>query len=39
MEIKNSVLMITGGAIRVGKAQALHMARKGAYISFSYMLR
>ena len=36
MEIKNSVLMITGGAIRVGKAQALFMARKGANISFSY---
>jgi len=37
MEIKDSVLLITGGAIRVGKAQALHMARKGAQISFSYM--
>jgi len=37
MEIKDSVLLITGGAIRVGKAQVLHMARKGAQISFSYM--
>lgn len=37
MNIKGSVIMITGGAIRVGKHQALHMATKGADISFSYL--
>ncbi len=28
--------MITGGAIRVGKAFALHLARQGAHIAFTY---
>jgi NAD(P)-dependent dehydrogenase (short-subunit alcohol dehydrogenase family) len=37
MEIKNSVVMITGGAIRVGRAVALYLASKGAHISFSYL--
>ena len=39
MDIKNSVLMITGGAIRVGKAQALYMARKGRADIFQLYLR
>jgi len=37
MEIKDSVVLITGGAIRLGKAHALHLARKGAHIAFSYL--
>lgn len=37
MDIANSVVAITGGAIRVGKHQAIHMAKKGADISFSYL--
>lgn len=36
MEIKDSVVMITGGAIRVGRRIALYLAEKGAHISFSY---
>lgn len=36
MEIKNSVVMISGGAIRVGRRIALYLAEKGAHISFSY---
>jgi NAD(P)-dependent dehydrogenase (short-subunit alcohol dehydrogenase family) len=37
MKIAGSNVMITGGAIRVGKHQALHMAKKGANIAFSYL--
>lgn len=37
MQIKDSVVMITGGAIRVGRHQAAYLARKGAHISFSYL--
>ena len=37
MEIKDAVVLITGGAIRLGKAHALHLARKGAHIAFSYL--
>ena len=37
MEIKNAVVMITGGAIRVGRAVALYLAGKGAHIAFSYL--
>jgi NAD(P)-dependent dehydrogenase (short-subunit alcohol dehydrogenase family) len=37
MEIKNSVVMITGGAIRVGRAVALYLASRGAHIAFSYL--
>jgi NAD(P)-dependent dehydrogenase (short-subunit alcohol dehydrogenase family) len=36
MELKDKVVMITGGAIRVGRSIALHMAEKGAHISFSW---
>jgi NAD(P)-dependent dehydrogenase (short-subunit alcohol dehydrogenase family) len=37
MELQGSTIMISGGAIRVGKHQAVHMARKGANISFSHL--
>lgn len=37
MDIKDAVVLITGGAIRLGKAHALHLARKGAHIAFSYL--
>lgn len=36
MEIKDSVLLITGAASRVGREVALYFAEKGADISFSY---
>lgn len=36
MIIKDSVILITGGAIRVGKAFAIHLAKKGAHIAFTY---
>ena len=38
MEIKNSVILITGAATRVGREVALCFAEKGANISFSYYL-
>jgi 3-oxoacyl-[acyl-carrier protein] reductase/pteridine reductase len=37
MQMKDAVVMITGGAIRVGRQVALHMAGLGAHISFSYL--
>ena len=37
MEIKNSIVVITGGAIRVGREFALHLAHQGANIVFSYL--
>jgi len=37
VEIKDSVIMISGGALRVGKHQALHLAGIGANISFCYL--
>ena len=37
MELRGSVVMITGGAIRVGRQIALHMARQGASILFTYL--
>jgi NAD(P)-dependent dehydrogenase (short-subunit alcohol dehydrogenase family) len=37
MEIKDSVVLITGGAIRLGKAHALHLASQGAHIAFTYL--
>ena len=37
MEIKDSVVLITGGAIRLGRAHGLHLAHKGAHIAFSYL--
>jgi len=36
MHIKDSVILITGAAVRVGRAVALHLAEHGAHISFSY---
>lgn len=36
MEIKDTVIAITGAAMRVGRVIALSLARKGAQISFSY---
>jgi NAD(P)-dependent dehydrogenase (short-subunit alcohol dehydrogenase family) len=38
MEIKGSVVLITGAAARVGRQVALHLASKGAQIAFSYYL-
>lgn len=38
MKIKGSVVLITGAAMRVGRQLALHLAEKGANISFSYYL-
>jgi len=38
MELNNAVILITGAAVRVGRAVALHLAAKGAHISFSYYL-
>jgi NAD(P)-dependent dehydrogenase (short-subunit alcohol dehydrogenase family) len=37
MELKNSVALITGAAMRVGKATALALARRGAKIAFTYL--
>ncbi|MCC7361550.1 MAG: SDR family oxidoreductase [Anaerolineales bacterium] len=37
MPIKDSVVMLTGGAIRVGRQVALHLAGLGAHLSFSYL--
>lgn len=37
MEIKDAVVLITGGAIRLGKAHGLHLANKGAHIAFTYL--
>jgi NAD(P)-dependent dehydrogenase (short-subunit alcohol dehydrogenase family) len=37
MDIKDAVVLITGGAIRLGKAHGLHLAHKGAHIAFTYL--
>ena len=37
MEIRDAVVMITGGAIRLGRSHALHLAAKGAHIALSYL--
>ncbi len=37
MELRNSVIMITGAAIRVGRYLAVHMARQGAQIFFTHL--
>ena len=36
MKLENSVILITGAAMRVGKQVALYFASKGASIAFSY---
>lgn len=38
MQIENSVILITGAAMRVGRTIALELAKKGAIIAFSYYL-
>ncbi len=38
MHIANSVILITGAAMRVGRTVALELAKKGAIIAFSYYL-
>jgi len=38
MNIKDSVVLITGAAVRVGRTAALTLAKHGANISFSYYL-
>ncbi|MEA4908021.1 MAG: SDR family oxidoreductase [Anaerolineaceae bacterium] len=38
MELKDSVVLSTGAAMRVGRQVALHLASLGANISFSYYL-
>lgn len=38
MQIENAVVLITGAAMRVGRAVALELAKRGAVISFSYYL-
>ena len=38
MQLKDSVVVITGAATRVGRVLALHLARQGAHIAFSYYL-
>lgn len=37
MQIKNSVVIITGAAVRVGREIALALAGKGAHIAFTYL--
>lgn len=37
MEIQDAVVLITGGAIRLGRAHGLHLAGKGAHIAFTYL--
>lgn len=38
MELNGAVVLITGAAVRVGRAIALHLAEQGAHIAFSYYL-
>ena len=37
MELNNKVVLITGGAIRLGRAHALHLAAKGPQTAFTYL--
>ena len=37
MELRDAVVMITGGAVRLGRSHALHLAAKGAHIALSYL--
>lgn len=38
MDLNGAVVLITGAAMRVGRAVALHLAEQGAHIAFSYYL-
>lgn len=38
MDLKDSVVLITGAALRVGRCIAQHFAERGAHIAFSYYL-
>jgi NAD(P)-dependent dehydrogenase (short-subunit alcohol dehydrogenase family) len=38
MQIENTVVLITGAAMRVGRTVAIELAKKGAKIAFSYYL-
>lgn len=38
MNLQNSVILITGAAMRVGREIALHLASRGAHVAFSYYL-
>ena len=38
MDLKDSVVLVTGAATRVGRTIALTLARRGAHIAFSYYL-
>jgi pteridine reductase len=35
-ELKDKVILVTGGAIRLGKAMALHAARLGMHVAITY---
>lgn len=37
MELKGAVILITGGAIRLGRAHGLYLAGRGAHIAFTYL--
>lgn len=37
MELKDAVVLITGGAIRLGRAHGLHLAGRGAHIAFTHL--
>ena len=37
MELKDAVVLITGGAIRLGRAHGLYLAHRGAHIAFIYL--
>ena len=37
MQLQDSVILITGGAKRIGQALALGMAKRGARVAFSYL--
>ncbi len=36
MNIEDRVVLVTGAAVRVGRAIALHLAELGAHIAFTY---
>lgn len=37
MKIEDSVVLITGGAIRLGRAHGLYLAQRGAHVAFTYL--